>query len=227
MSKIIVITGASSGIGAATARRAVAAGHKVVLGARSQAKLAALVAELGADKAQAVACDVTDLASQQGLFDAALAAHGRIDAVFANAGIGATAMGTENGDPENFRQMIDVNIYGLTLTAKLALPVLRQSRGVLLLTGSLAGQEVLPGSVYGATKWFVRGYGENLRAELKGTGARVTVINPGMVDTPFFDTPKPEGLRPDDIARAVLYVLDQPASVAIPVMNVYPTPPLA
>jgi NADP-dependent 3-hydroxy acid dehydrogenase YdfG len=92
----------------------------------------------------------------------------------------------------------------------------------LLLTGSRAGREKLSGSVYGATKWAVKGYAQNLREELSGTGARVTLIEPGMVDTPFFDAPKPDALKADDVARAVIYAVTQPPHVEIPELFIMP-----
>lgn len=224
MSKIILITGASSGIGAASARHAAEAGHKVVLAARSAGKLDELVGELGDDNALAVTCDVTDVAQQEAMFAAATGRFGRLDVVFANAGLGATAMGTEEGDIDNFREMVLVNNFAVAVTAKLAIPHLKAARGHLVFVGSRAGHATLPGSVYGATKWFIRGYAENVAAELSGTGARVTNINPGMVDTPFFDEPKPAALRPDDIARAFLYAIEQPDHVMIPSLQIYPKP---
>jgi NADP-dependent 3-hydroxy acid dehydrogenase YdfG len=223
MSKSILITGASSGIGAATARAAVAAGHRVALLARSEDKLADLVADLGDANACSIPCDVTDVRAQTAAFEAAATRFGQIEAVFANAGLGAAAKGTEQGDLENFRTMIDVNIFALTVTCKLAIPYLKATGGDLILTGSRAGHATLAGSVYGATKWFVRGYADNLASELEGTGVRVTNVNPGMVDTPFFDDPKPDALRPEDVARAVMFALEQPAHVSVPSIQIYPT----
>lgn len=222
MSKVLFITGASTGIGAATARAAVEAGHKVALVARSEDKLNDLVKELGEDNAFALPCDVTDVEAQESAFDAAITRFDQIDAVFANAGLGATGKGTENGDIDNFRTMIDVNVFALTVTCKLAIPHLKETKGHLFLTGSRAAHATLPGSVYGATKWFVRGYAENLMAELGEHDIRVTNVNPGMVDTPFFDEEKPDALRPEDVAGAVMYALEQPARVSVPSIQIYP-----
>ncbi len=220
--RTLLITGASSGIGAATARAAAAEGWRVALAARSEDKLAALVDEIGPDKALALTCDVADPAAVEAMMSRA-AAFGALSAVFANAGLGASTPGTEAGDPDNWRAMIDANIWGLVLTAKHALPRLRQVEGGhMLLTGSRAGRETLKGSVYGATKWFVHGFGRNLAQEMAEWGGRCTVIAPGMVDTPFFDTPKPQGLRPEDVAEAVVYALRQPPTVSVG--EVYLTP---
>lgn len=224
MSKVILITGASSGIGASCARHAVAAGHKVALAARSEAKLDALVAELGAENAIALPTDVTDPAAQERTTARAVDHFGRLDVVVANAGIGASARGTEAGSVDSFRDMIEVNCLAVTYTAKYALPHLRASKGHLILMGSMAAQGTVWGSVYSATKWFIRGYADNLGAELGEAGGRVTCLHPGMVDTPFFDEEKPDALRPDDIARAFLFAIEQPEHVLVPHLPVYPKP---
>ena len=221
--KVLLITGASSGIGAATARAAVDAGWRVALAARSKDKLDDLANELG-DAAMAVSCDVTEEQSQDAMVAATLDCFGQIDAVFANAGHGANGSGVQGGDVENWRSMILTNVLGVAITAKASWSALKDSRGHFVVTGSMAGRKALSGSVYGATKWAVRGYAENLRQEARGTGIRVTEIAPGMVDTPFFDDEKPDALRPEDIARAVLHALSQPQRVDTAVMAVYPVP---
>jgi NADP-dependent 3-hydroxy acid dehydrogenase YdfG len=224
MSKVILITGASSGIGEICARFAVKAGHKVALAARSTDTLRALVAEFGEDSAIALTCDVTDAAQQEKMVADTVAHFGKLDVVFANAGLGASSRGTEAGDPDSFRQMIEVNCLGVTFTAKYAMPHLKQSKGHLVLVGSLAAQGTVWGSVYSATKWFIRGYADNLGAELGDAGGRVTCLHPGMTDTPFFDTPKPDALRPEDIARAFMFTIEQPDNVLMPHLPIYPKP---
>ncbi len=224
MEKVILITGASSGIGETCARHAVQAGHKVALAARRVEKLERLVTELGADNALAIACDVTKAEDQARMVADAISHFGRLDVVMANSGLGASQRGTEAGDPESFRRMIEVNCLGVTYTAKYALPHLKTSKGHLVLVGSLAAQGTVWGSVYSATKWFIRGYADNLGAELGDAGGRVTCLHPGMTDTPFFDSPKPTALRPDDIAKAFLYAIEQPDYVWIPHLPIYPRP---
>ena len=155
---------------------------------------------------------------------ATLKAFGRIDIAFANAGIGATCPGTENGDPDNWRDMVLTNVLGCVLTARVCLPEIRKNAGHILLTGSRAGRTAIKGSVYSATKWAVTGYGANLREELSGTGARVTLIEPGVVDTPFFAEPKPQALAAEDVARAVIYAVSQPPHVDVAEILVLPTP---
>jgi NADP-dependent 3-hydroxy acid dehydrogenase YdfG len=212
--RTLLVTGASTGIGAATARAAAQAGWRVALAARSADKLEALVSEIGEDRAAAISADVTDEASVAAMTESA-AAFGPLHAVFANAGLGASVPGSEMGDTANWREMVDTNIWGLLLTVKHALPHLRQTRGHMLLTGSHAGRITLKGSVYGATKWFVHGYGQNLQQEMSEWGGRCTVIAPGLVDTPFFDEPKPQGLTAEDVARAVVFALEQPHGVDV------------
>ncbi len=221
--KTMLITGASTGIGEATARMAVESGYRVALAARSVDKLERLVTELGGpEKAIAIRCDVIEYDDQKDMVDKTLDAFGRIDVAFANAGIGATSSGTIKGDYNNWRDMILTNLYGVTLTAKVCMPEILKNRGHLLITSSRAGRTTLKGSVYGATKWGVTGYGYNLREELAGTGARVTLIEPGMVDTPFFDDPKPKALKADDVARAVMYAISQPDHVDVSELLVIP-----
>jgi NADP-dependent 3-hydroxy acid dehydrogenase YdfG len=208
MEKVLMITGASSGIGRATALAAARQGHKLVLTARREALLHELVAEIGDGQALAVAADVTDFDQQSRVVDAGVEKFGRLDAVFANAGTGLNAAGAEGGDPEEWRRMIDINILGLLYTARAALPQLRKSTGHFLMTGSAAGRNTIKGSVYGASKWFVHGFAQNLAEEMKEWQGRCTVIAPGMVNTPFFDEPKPDKLDPQDVAEAVLYAIE-------------------
>jgi NADP-dependent 3-hydroxy acid dehydrogenase YdfG len=220
---VFLITGASSGIGAATARHAAQAGYRVVLAARSRDKLEALAAELGGDeRAIAVACDVTDWDQQQAMVSEALAAFGRLDVAFANAGFGAKRGFLEEA-PEHWRSMVLTNVYGAALTIRATLSELRQRRGHMLLTGSVAGRRALPGSLYSCTKWAVTAMGEALRQEVDGSGMRVTLIEPGMVATPFFDSPVKNALEADDIARAVIFAVQQPPHVDVNEILVRPT----
>jgi NADP-dependent 3-hydroxy acid dehydrogenase YdfG len=221
---VFLITGASSGIGAATARHAVESGYRVVLGARSIDRLESLAGELGgAERAHAVRCDVNEWDDQQGLVSAALEAFGRIDVAFANAGFGA-ARGFLESTPEHWHSMVLTNVYGCALTIRATLPALRQSAGHLVLTGSVAGRRALPGSLYSCTKWAVTAMGEAARQELNGTAVRVTVVEPGMVATPFFDTvPTSGALEAEDVARAVLWAVSQPSHVDVNELLIRPT----
>ena len=211
--RVLLITGASSGIGAATARRARAAGWRVVLAARSLERLQELAEELGgAEHALAVRCDVTEWSDQQQAVQSALDAFGRLDAAFANAGFGGPR-GFLEDSVEHWREMVLTNVYGAALTVRAAIPALSDTRGHLLLTSSVAGRRVLPGlALLGAPSTPSRRWARPPRQDLNGTGVRVTLIEPGMVDTPFFDSRPTDALQDDDIARAVLYALSQPAA---------------
>jgi NADP-dependent 3-hydroxy acid dehydrogenase YdfG len=217
---VFLITGASTGIGAATARQAAEAGYRVVLAARSEDKLEALADEIGG---LAVRCDVTEWADQEALVERALAEYGRIDVAFANAGFGGPR-GFEKGTPEDWKSMVLTNVYGAALTIRATMPALRDANGHLVLTSSLAGRRALPGSLYSATKFAVTAMGEAARLDFADTGVRVTLIEPGMVDTPFFDNPpKIEALKADDVARAVMFAVSQPPHVDVNEILIRPT----
>src|SRR5262245_41287451 len=150
---VFLITGASTGIGAATARAAAEAGYRLVLAARSEDKLRGLADELGgAERALAVRCDVTEWSDQQALVPRTLDAFGRVDVAFANAGFGGPR-GFDKGDPEEWKEMVLTNVYGAALTIRATMEPLKASKGHLLLTSSVAGRRALQGSLYSATKF--------------------------------------------------------------------------
>jgi NADP-dependent 3-hydroxy acid dehydrogenase YdfG len=212
---VFLITGASSGIGAATARAAAEAGYRVALAARSADRLAELATELGGEqRALAITCDVTEWADQEAMVGTILERFGRLDVAFANAGFGAKR-GFLSETPEFWREMVLTNVYGAALTIRATIQALKDAQGHLLLTGSVAGRRALPGSLYSATKWAVTSMGEGARQELNGSGVRVTLIEPGAVDTPFFENQPKTALVADDVARAVMYAVSQPASVDV------------
>jgi NADP-dependent 3-hydroxy acid dehydrogenase YdfG len=226
---VLLITGASSGIGEATALRAAERGYRIVLGARRKRELERIARGIGGpDRALARRCDVTNWADVEGLVEATMAHFGRIDAVFANAGFGATR-GFLEESPEHWKAMIDTNVLGVALTIRATLPIMLDAeRGHYVITGSVAGRRVLPGSLYSATKWAVGAISEALRQELRqmrdNDSIRVTLLAPGMVDTPFFDNRPGDGaLAADDVARAVIYALDQPANVEVNEILVRPS----
>jgi NADP-dependent 3-hydroxy acid dehydrogenase YdfG len=213
---VLVITGASSGIGAATARRAVEFDYRVVLAARSQEKLDALAEELGgAEHALALRCDVTSWEDQQALVATTLDRFGRMDVFFANAGFGAKR-GFLEESVEQWESMVLTNVLGAALSIRACLPHFRQQNsGHVLLTSSVAGRRWVIGSLYSCTKHAVTAMGESLRQEVAETDIKVTLIEPGMVDTPFFDDRPTGALEADDIARAVLFALTQPPHVDV------------
>jgi NADP-dependent 3-hydroxy acid dehydrogenase YdfG len=218
-SPTFVITGASTGIGAATARHAAQAGYQVVLAARSADKLEALAEETGG---LAVPTDVTSWEDNERLVQRTLDEFGRLDIAFANAGFGAKRGWLEE-TPEHWRDMVLTNVLGAAYTARAAIPALKEAKGHLLITSSVAGRRALQGSLYSATKHAVTAMGEAIRQDLNETGVRVTLIEPGMVDTPFFDNPVKGALEADDIARAVMYAVSQPPHVDVNEILVRPT----
>ena len=224
--KVLFITGASMGIGAAVARQAVAAGYRVALTARSLDKLQALAGELGTDSALALKVDVTEWAELEAAVTATLEKFGQLDAVFANAGFTAGAPRYASGDPtpDEWKDMILTNVLGAALTARATLPELVKTRGHFFLVGSVAGRVSTPGP-YSATKWAISGMGDSIRKEVSGQGVRVTIVEPGRVDTAFWVNGVPSGpvLHEDDVARAVLYALQQPPHVAINELLIRPT----
>ena len=220
----MVITGASEGIGAAIARSAVADGWRVVIAARRRELLDALSADLGGPSvALPVTCDVTEWDQVEAMAAAAITAFGRIDAVVANAGFGAKR-GFLNESPEFWREMILTNVYGAAITLRACIPALRDARGHAILMGSISGRQVGAGSLYSSSKWAVTAMAEALRKDLHGSGVRVTLIAPGIVDTAFYDDPPGgEPLLPDDVARTVMFAVSQPPHVGINEIYMRPT----
>jgi NADP-dependent 3-hydroxy acid dehydrogenase YdfG len=223
-SPVLLITGASRGIGAAVARRAAAAGYRLVLTARAPGPLQTLARELGDDGASsprvlARSVDVTDWTALTGLVAEVEERFGRLDAVLANAGASVVTsfLGDGGAPPEEWRDMVLTNVYGPALTARATLPALRRTRGHLLLTGSAAGRGVRPGNLYAATKWAVTGLVQAIHAECAGTGIRVTLVQPGLVGTDAIPPSRANDpkLDPGDVAEAVLYALRQPPHVDV------------
>jgi NADP-dependent 3-hydroxy acid dehydrogenase YdfG len=223
MDSVFLIAGASTGIGAATARQAAEAGYRLVLAARSEDKLQSLVEELGGEsKAIAVRCDVTEWADQEAMVERARDAFGRIDVVFANAGIGHPR-GFEAGDPEDAKQTVLTNVYGIYATIRATAAALRATKGHLVITSSIAGRRALKGSLYSATKFAVTGMAEAARQDFNGTGVRTTLISPGMVQTPGFSHDLDETLTAEDIARTVMFAVSQPPHVDVNEILIRPT----
>lgn len=207
--KVIVITGASSGLGEATARHLAAAGAKLVLGARRLDRLETLAQELNLGAEAAVQTDVTDREQVKRLVDTAVAAHGRIDVILNNAGLMPHSP-LERGKVEDWDRMIDVNLKGVLYGIAAALPhMTRQKSGHIINVSSVAGHKVRPGSaVYAATKAAVRMLSEGLRMEVKPYNIRTTVISPGAVQSEL-----PQSITEADVAKGIQ---DFYQAVAIP-----------
>jgi NADP-dependent 3-hydroxy acid dehydrogenase YdfG len=224
--KVVVITGASSGLGEATARLLSAEGASVVLGARRVERLKSLADELNAKggKALAVATDVTDRQQVKKLADAAVQEFGRIDVMINNAGLMPSSP-IERLKIDEWDRMIDVNIKGVLYGIAAALPYMQQQKaGHIINVSSVAGHKVTPnGAVYCATKHAVRALSEGLRTEVKPYNIRTTIISPGAVATELPNTITDRGaaermqsfykeiaLPADSFARAVAFALSQP-----------------
>lgn len=221
--KIVLVTGATSGIGAAVARRLAAQGHRVLAGARREDRLA----ELAGDNIEVRRLDVTDRADFASFVDGAVAAHGRIDVIVNNAGV----MPLSRLDAllvDEWDAMIDVNVRGLLNGIAAALPQFqRQGHGHFVTVASVGAHEVVPtAAVYCATKHAAWAITEGLRQELD-PAIRVTTVSPGVVESELaqsitdptaaaaMQTYRADSIPPDAIARAIAYAIDEPADVDV------------
>lgn len=238
--KVVIITGASSGIGEATAKLLAAKGAKLVLGARRTDKLKQIAADISKAGGQAVfqELDVTKQSDNDAIVALAKKTYGRVDAIFLNAGVmpnsPLSAMKTDD-----WHQMVDVNIKGVLNGVAAVLPTfLAQKAGHVIATSSVAGLKAYPGcAVYGGTKWFVRDFMEILRMEsaAEGTNIRTATIYPAAINTELLSTIthagmaegmgqlyKRYGIAPDRIASVVAFALDQPEDTTISEFTVGP-----
>jgi NADP-dependent 3-hydroxy acid dehydrogenase YdfG len=224
--RVGIITGGTRGIGAAIAHETARLGARVVLCARSSDGGDEIVEVIHGRGGEAlfVAADVCRFEQMEALRDAALERFGRLDFVVANAGL--TDQGTvADGDPEIWRRVLETNVLGAAYVIKATLAVLQaQGSGDIVLMSSVAGREIHPGEpIYAASKWAVVALGRALRSEVREYGVRVTLIEPGLVETSmarsnptieaWLDAVDP--LHPDDVARAVVYALTQPPHVVV------------
>jgi NADP-dependent 3-hydroxy acid dehydrogenase YdfG len=239
--KVCVVTGASSGIGAATARRLAGAGAAVALGARREDRIQELAGEIEAagGRALAVKTDVTDEPQARALIEAARSELGGLDVLVNNAGV--MLLGPVAGaDTEEWRRMVNLNLLGLFYCTHAALPIMgEQGSGDIVNVSSVAGRTARAGvAVYNATKWGVGAFSEALRQEVLHANVRVTVVEPGAVDTELadhvtnplarqaIDRMRKEMKAPlvaDDIANAILYAVSQPQHVSVNEILVRPT----
>lgn len=235
--QVVAITGASSGIGEATARLLTARGARVVLGARRADRLDMLADQLGTAEVATVATDVTAAKDLQRLVDTAVERFGRLDVLVSNAGI-STISPLGDGDVAGWDAMIDVNLRGVLYGIAAATPVFRrQGRGHFVTTVSTAGLKIVPNmGVYAATKNAIRTVMEALRQESTDGVIRTTSISPGFVNTELDGSISNEalreriradmdafGLQPDAVARAIAFAIEQPHDVEIGDLTVRPT----
>ncbi|ACU72187.1 short-chain dehydrogenase/reductase SDR [Catenulispora acidiphila DSM 44928] len=228
MEHVTLITGGSSGIGAATARALLQQGHRVAVTGRDGDRLAAFAASADAGEqlltVSGDAGDATDVAS---VVNEVIGRWGRLDTVIANAGF--SLPGTlEDHDPEAMRAMVLTNVLGPALLVRQTLPYLRESKGRIVVVGSVAGIRNTPGNLYSVTKWAVHALVENVRLLVAKDRVGVTLVAPGVVDTPFWDerggSPQAApALTAEHIANAILFAVNQPEGVDVSQLVVRPT----
>lgn len=226
-SPVALITGGSSGIGAAAARELLARGYRVAVTARDSLRLERLSDDL--DRPAELLTFVGDAADHDAVHaavEATVRTFGRLDVAVANAGF-ATHDDLASGDPAGWREMVLTNVLGPALLVNAALPALRITQGRIVLIGSVAGFVFLPGNIYGATKWAVTGLAENTRLMVAQDGIGVTLIAPGRVESDFW---RPVGGPPagamltcDQLAQSIVWAISQPSGVDINTLVVRPT----
>ena len=236
MTRTALITGATSGFGAAAVRRFVAAGWRVIATGRRADRLKALVDELGADKVHAAAFDIRDEAALDAALDALPAAFRDIDLLVNNAGLALGTAPAQQASLDDWRTMIETNVLALVTVTRRLLPLLVERKGAIINIGSIAGSYPYPGgNTYGGTKAFVRQFSLGLRSDLHGTGVRVTDIEPGMAETEFTlvrthgdqaaSGKLYAGAQPmtaDDIAEQIFYVATLPPHLNINRLEIMP-----
>ena len=236
MTRTALITGATSGFGAAAVRRFVAAGWRVIATGRRADRLQVLVDELGADKVHAAAFDIRDEAALDAALDALPAAFRDIDLLVNNAGLALGTAPAQQASLDDWRTMIETNVLALVTVTRRLLPLLVERKGAIINIGSIAGSYPYPGgNTYGGTKAFVRQFSLGLRSDLHGTGVRVTDIEPGMAETEFTlvrthgDQAASDklyaGAQPmtaDDIAEQIFYVATLPPHLNINRLEIMP-----
>ncbi|GHF44706.1 SDR family oxidoreductase [Streptomyces griseosporeus] len=225
-SKVALITGGGSGIGAAVARRLLDGGWRVAVVGRGAQRLRDFAEGLGNPQELLT---ITGSAAEYGDVAAAveqtLKTYGRLDTVVANAGF-ATHDSVATGDPAGWTEMVLTNVLGPALLIRASVEALKETRGRIVLVGSVAGFVHTPGNIYGATKWAVTGLAENARREVTELGIGVTLIAPGRVETPFWDSygslPPGHLLTADQIAESVTWAIGQPEGVDVNTVVVRP-----
>jgi NADP-dependent 3-hydroxy acid dehydrogenase YdfG len=228
MEPVTLITGGSTGIGAATARALLKQGHRVAVTGRDAGKLAAFAASAGAgERLLTITGDTSDAHDVASAVRRVVDAWGRLDNVIANAGFSLPG-NLESHAPEDMRAMVLTNVLGPALLVRETLPHLRESKGRIVIIGSVAGVRNTPGNLYSVTKWAAHALAENTRLLVAKDGVGVTVIAPGVVDTPFWDerggTPEAtSAMTAEQIADTIVFAVNQPAGVDINHITMRPT----
>ncbi|MFF4561158.1 SDR family oxidoreductase [Streptomyces sp. NPDC001435] len=225
-SPVALITGGGSGIGAAVARQLLDAGHRVAVTGRGEPRLRAFREGLGnPDGLLTIVGNTAEYDDVQAAVAATLKEFGRLDTVVANAG-SATHDSVAEGDPAGWTDMVLTNVLGPALLIRASVDALKETRGRIVLVGSVAGFVNTPGNLYGATKWAVTGLAENTRRQVTEWGVGVTLVAPGRVETPFWDglgsLPPGHLLTADQIADTVVWAIRQPAGVDVNTVVVRP-----
>ncbi|WP_455360080.1 SDR family oxidoreductase [Streptomyces sp. SYSU K21746] len=220
MEPVTLITGGSTGIGAATARALIKQGHRVAVTGRDADRLAAFADSAGAgERLLTLTGDTSDESHIASAVRHIVGSWGRLDTVIANAGF--SLPGTlEDHDPEAMRAMVLTNVLGPALLVRETLPHLRESKGRIVIVGSVAGVRNTPGNLYSVTKWAAHALAENTRLLVSKDGVGVTLVAPGIVDTPFWDKRGgcPEAapaMSAEQIAEVILFAINQPEGVDI------------
>ncbi|MFJ9822586.1 SDR family oxidoreductase [Streptomyces sp. NPDC101151] len=225
-SPVALITGGGSGIGAAVARQLLDAGYRVTVTGRGEGRLRDFADSLGnPGELLTVAGSAAAFDDIQDAVDRTLKAYGRLDTVVANAGF-ATHDSVADGDPSGWTEMVLTNVLGPALLIRASVDALKETRGRIVLVGSVAGFVNTPGNFYGATKWAVTGLAENTRRQVTEFGIGVTLVAPGRVETPFWDSygslPPGHLLTADQIADSVVWAIRQPAGVDVNTVVIRP-----
>ncbi len=222
--RVLLVTGASSGIG-----RAVRRGWAVVLTGRSKPALSKVACGLDSSRVLVVAADVQSWPDSVRVTKSALERFGRLDAVVTSAGVGVPE-GMRNGTPEQWRELVLTSLLGTAYSVRATLPELTRRAGHYVLIGSVAGRDVMRGWMYSVVKHGVSGLAESLRAEVEAVGVRVTIVQPGLVDTPLLAAtkrplpPNKLPLAPPEVAAVVLWTLDAPPHTVINEVVLRPSP---
>ncbi|GGT06595.1 SDR family oxidoreductase [Streptomyces chromofuscus] len=223
---VALITGGGSGIGAAVARRLLDGGHRVAVTGRGEERLRRFAEELGRPEGLlTVRGNAADYGHVRAAVEATLKEFGRLDTVVANAGF-ATHDAVADGDPAGWTEMVLTNVLGPALLIRASVDALKETRGRIVLVGSVAGFVPTAGNIYGATKWAVTGLAENTRRQVTAWGIGVTLVAPGRVETPFWDgygsLPPGQLLTADQIADSIVWAIGQPEGVDVNTVVVRP-----